>query len=511
MTMDALKDRRLSGILLHPSSLTGPGIGTVGAGATRFVDWLADAGQSVWQILPLVAVDEGGSPYNGLSAFAANPLLIDPDGLVAEGLLEREDLEVGRPADGGRIDFAVVVRWKERIHAAAFAAFRDGAAPSLRPGFEQFRRRHRGWLDSYALFRVLRRHHGGAAWTQWEPKVRDRDPDTIAGLREELEEEISREAFQQFLFERQWQPLREHARRRGVSIVGDIPIFVAHDSADVWSNRSLFELDPEGNPTVVSGVPPDYFSETGQRWGNPLYRWDRMQSDGYRWWIERFRRTLEWVDIARVDHFRGFQAHWEVPAQEETALHGRWVEGPGRGFFDALQLELGELPVIAEDLGLITEEVEQLRDELHLPGMRVLQFAFDGSTDNPHLPENYVANAVAYTGTHDNDTIAGWWRTASEEERARVTPRIASIAGAIHWRLMTLVANSGANLAIFPVQDLLGLDSGSRMNTPGTAADNWSWRFDDEDVLDDATRTQLREMTRASGRIAPDRVAQDTP
>jgi 4-alpha-glucanotransferase len=511
VTVGSLRDRRASGILLHPSSLPGPGIGTIGAGATRFVDWLADAGQSAWQILPLVAVDEGGSPYNGLSAFAANPLLIDPQGLVAEGLLQRRDLEQGAPRSSGRIDFAEVARWKERIHGIAFEAFREGAAPGLREGFTHFRRRNAGWLDSYSLFRVLRRQHGGAAWTEWEPAIRDRDPAALAALRAELDEPIAREAFQQFLFERQWQPLREHARRRGISIIGDVPIFVAHDSADVWANRSLFQLDAEGNPTVVSGVPPDYFSETGQRWGNPLYRWDRLEHDGYRWWVERFRRTLEWVDIVRIDHFRGFQAYWEVPADEETALNGRWVEGPGRAFFDALQRELGQLPVIAEDLGLITREVEQLRDDLELPGMRVLQFAFDGSADNPHLPENYVANSVAYTGTHDNDTISGWWRAASREERARVEPRIRAFHGAVHWRLMELVAHSGANLAIFPAQDLLGLDSGARMNTPGTAADNWSWRLDDAGDLDTATLAQLREMTRASVRIAHDRVAQHTP
>jgi 4-alpha-glucanotransferase len=509
MTVGPLEGRRASGILLHPTSLPGGSIGTLGRAAFRFVDWLADAGQSAWQILPLVAVDEGGSPYNGLSAFAGNPLLIDPEWLRAEGLLRGPD--PAEPEGGGRVHFEAVSRWKAEAHARAYAAFRAGAAPALEGAFAAFRDRHAAWLEDFTLFSVLRRRHHGKAWTDWDPALRERDTATLAALRGELEEELSAEAFQQFVFERQWQALHEHAKRRGITIIGDVPIFVAHDSADVWVNQDLFELDEGGNPTVVSGVPPDYFSETGQRWGNPLYRWDRLARDGYRWWVERFRRTLELVDVVRIDHFRGFQAYWEVPADEETALNGRWVPGPGRALFDALAEELGEIPVIAEDLGLITPEVERLRDDLGYPGMRVLQFAFDGSADNPHLPSNYTPNSVAYTGTHDNDTAVGWWNSATEEERSRVSALLGGQPGELHWRLMQLVAGSGANLAIIPAQDLLGLGSGSRMNTPGTSADNWSWRLRSADDLDHGIGDRLRDLTRETGRLVTPRAAQDTP
>jgi 4-alpha-glucanotransferase len=510
VTVGPLGDLRASGILLHPSSLPGPGIGSLGREAIRFVDWLAEAGQSAWQILPLVAVDEGGSPYNGLSAFAGNPLLIDPAGLVQEGLLEQGEVESLGSA-GDRVDFPAVARRRREILSRAHAAFRGGAAPMLEDAFAGFLTRNSYWLDDYALFRVLRSRYEGAPWTRWDPRVRDREPQALERLRSELAVEVEGEYFQQFLFERQWQVVHEHARRRGISIIGDVPIFVAHDSADVWANRELFELDDVGNPTVVAGVPPDYFSATGQRWGNPLYRWRASARTDHRWWAQRFRRTLEQVDIVRIDHFRGFEAYWEVPAGEETAMNGRWVPGPGRDLFDSLARSLGPLPVIAEDLGLITPEVEELRDALGFPGMRVVQFGFDGSSDNPHLPENYVLNAVAYTGTHDNDTVVGWWDGLSAEERALVAPRIAADSGAVNWRLMRLVARSGANLAIFPAQDLLGLGCEARMNTPGTTAGNWSWRLTRLEDLDRKTLERLREITRESGRLRADPVAQDTP
>jgi 4-alpha-glucanotransferase len=511
VTAPSFLDRRSAGILLHPSSLPGPGIGTVGTEALAFIDVLAEAGQSAWQILPLVAVDEGGSPYNGLSAFAANPLLIDLRQLVLDRLLGEEDAVGYREQPGGRIDYPRVSRWKQELLGRASRAFRSGAAPHLERPFGEFCRTHASWLDEFSLFMALRNRYSGGPWTAWDPPARDREPAALDALRQELREEMQFHRFQQFIFERQWQVLREHARRRGVAIIGDLPIFVAHDSADVWANRELFELDERGEPAVVSGVPPDYFSETGQRWGNPLYRWDVLLDTDYDWWTRRFQRTLQTVDVVRIDHFRGFEAYWEVPGDEETALNGRWVPGPGREFFEHLAQKLGPLPVIAEDLGLITHEVEELRDALGFPGMRVLQFAFDGDENNPHLPENHAENSVVYTGTHDNDTVRGWWDGASPSERAHILRRIPAETSDIHWQLIALVAASRARLAIFPAQDLLGLGNEARMNTPGTAADNWSWRFDGFGDSGREALARLREVTRETGRLAPAVGAQGTP
>jgi len=508
----ALLERRASGILLHPTALPGPGIGTIGREAGAFIELLSEAGQAAWQLLPLVAVDEGGSPYNGLSAFAANPILLDLELLVADGLLEPEALRDFEEDSTDHIDYPRVTRWKQEQLWRAYGAFADGAAQILKDSYLAFCRSQSFWLNDYAIFRALRDRNQGDPWTEWKPAERDRQPGELARVAAELSSEIEGHKFHQFLFQRQWQALREHARKRGVMIIGDIPIFVAHDSADVWANRKLFELDGRGEPTVVSGVPPDYFSETGQRWGNPLYRWDVLREMDYLWWVQRFRRTLELVDVARIDHFRGFQAYWEVPADEETALNGRWVPGPGRAFFDRLRQDLGELPLIAEDLGMITEEVEELRKQLGFPGMRVLQFAFGDDSKNPHLPENHLENAVAYTGTHDNDTIIGWWNELSAEDRSEVTSRLANgTSGDVHWQLMALVARSDARLAIFPAQDLLGLGSEARMNTPGTAAENWSWRLSDLGRIDREIVTRLRDLTRQTGRLDVGDAARETP
>ena len=501
MPEPAVTARRESGILLHATSLPDPGVGGLGDEALRFIDWLRAAGQLLWQVLPLVPVGEGGSPYNGLSAMAGNPLLLSPARLVEEGLLEDDEVPCppGLPEAG--VDFAEVARWKERLLRRAYGAYRAGWAPALRRDFAAHRERHAAWLDDYALFRALREQHGGASWTEWDPALRRRDPAALARAAGELDEEVERHAFGQFLFDRQWLAVRAHAGAAGIRIVGDVPIFVAHDSADVWAHPELFQLDREGRPTTVSGVPPDYFSATGQRWGNPLYRWDAMEADGYRWWTERFRRTLEMVDVVRIDHFRGFESYWSIPASEETALNGRWEPGPGVRLFAAVERELGPLPLIAEDLGIITPEVDTLREELGLPGMRVLQFAFAGSDpQNPHLPANYPRLAVAYTGTHDNDTAAGWYGAATDEERAGVEGLAASFPGEeMHWRMIELVLRSEAAVAVIPLQDVLGLGSEARMNTPGTVDGNWAWRFRPGDLTPELA-ARLLEVTRATGR-----------
>ncbi|HEX5727233.1 MAG TPA: 4-alpha-glucanotransferase [Longimicrobiaceae bacterium] len=488
--------RRASGILLHPTSLPGPGIGGVGEEAHRFVDWLRAAGQSLWQVLPLVPPDESGSPYNGLSAMAGNTLLLSPALLADDGLLEADEVPCPDGLPGDCLELREVARWKDRLLRRAHGAYRAGWAPALRRAFAGYRDAQGDWLRDYALFRALREHHGGAPWTEWDAPLRRRDPAALARAAADLEDEVERHAFGQFLFDRQWGALRAYARAAGVRLMGDVPIFVAHDSADVWAHPELFELDGDGRPTVVSGVPPDYFSATGQRWGNPLYRWDEMARTGYRWWTERFRRTLEHVDLARIDHFRGFEAYWEVPAEEPTALRGEWRPGPGEALFAAVERELGPLPLVAEDLGIITPEVEALREALGFPGMRVLQFGYgDADPASPHRPENHPRNAVAYTGTHDNDTALGWWRTAPEAARAA----LGGDGGDVHWRMIERALASPAAVAILPLQDVLGLGSEARMNTPGTVEGNWEWRFREGDLTPELAG-RLRELTRASGR-----------
>jgi 4-alpha-glucanotransferase len=496
---------RASGILLHVTSLPGPGVGDFGEQAHRWLEWLAAAGQHVWQILPLVPIDAGGSPYNGLSAMAGNHALIAPQGLVADGLLPEAAVEPPQfPA--GRVDYAGLLAWKDRLLREAFDRFRGGAAPQLRAGLARFRERHQDWLEDYALFRAVREAHQAAAWTEWELPIRLREPRALEQWRARLADRLDDHVFRQFLFERQWQALHRRAGELGIRIIGDIPIFVAHDSSDVWAHRELFWLDERGHPTVVAGVPPDYFSVTGQRWGNPLYRWDRLAQRGYRWWTRRFRRIFEQVDIARVDHFRGFEAYWQIPADEPTAVNGHWVPGPGLSVFAAVEAALGRLPIIAEDLGLITPEVEELRQRLGFPGMRVLQFAFDLDPRNPHLPRNYPPDCVAYTGTHDNPPVVEWWSAAEAVVREQVEQLGVTEGGEIHWDLMRLVLESPAELAVLPLQDVLGLGSEARMNTPGTTEGNWLWRAD-AGALTPAVQQQLRDLCRRCSRLPPARAA----
>ncbi len=467
---------RTSGILLHPTSLPGPnGIGELGPEALRFADWLNSAGQRLWQVLPLGPTGYGESPYQLFSAFAGNPLLIHLDS------------DSGRDFCGRSVDFEAVIPDKQaRLHAA-FARFEPGSE------FEAFVREEDWWLDPFSRFMALKDQHHGAPWTEWD---RSAVP-SPAG--------VAYHRFLQFEFFRQWSAVRRYCSARGIRIMGDVPIYVAHDSADVWSEPELFRLDSAGRPAYVAGVPPDYFSATGQLWGNPLYRWDRMAADGYRWWIRRMGAAFRMFDLVRMDHFRGFEAYWEVPASEPTAIRGRWVKGPGSGLFRALESALGPLPIVAENLGVITPEVEAIRREFLLPGMAVLQFAFGKDPQAPSFrPHNYPRDVMAYSGTHDNDTVMGWWtseggdstRSAADvrEEKARARAYLDTDGSEMNWTMIRTLMASVAGTVVFPVQDVLGLGSEARMNTPSVPSGNWRWRVQ-HNALTPQLAHRLREMT----------------
>ncbi len=475
---------RAAGVLLHPTSLPGPhGVGELGPEALRWLDLLAAAGQRVWQVLPLGPTGYGDSPYQSFSTFAGNPYLIDVGALAAEGLLDDDDLDALRELPSARVDFgALYARKLPLLRRAADAFLAAGGAGE--PGFAAFARRASAWLDDFALFMALKEASGGAPWTAWERPLRLREPAALADAAERLADEVARQRVWQWWFHRQWTSVKARAAEVGVRVLGDVPIFVALDSADVWANPELFHLGEDGRPTVVAGVPPDYFSATGQRWGNPLYRWDVVRERGYAWWVARLRHALDQADLVRIDHFRGFAAYWEIPASEPTAVRGRWVEGPGADLFEALRRELGGLPVVAEDLGVITPDVERLRDGFGLPGMKVLQFAFAGGADDPYLPHNYDRRCVVYTGTHDNDTTRGWYAAAPEAERDHVRRYLGRPAEEVVDGLVRLAYASVADLAVVPLQDHLGLGPEARMNTPGREHGNWSWRFAWEDVPD---------------------------
>lgn len=502
---------RASGILLHPTSLPGPfGIGDLGDDAYRFVDFLAGAGQHLWQMLPLGPTGYGDSPYQCLSAFGGNPMLISPARLVAEGLLDADSLADIPPFPRDRVDFGAVGSFKSSLLRQSFDIFRERAGTDLRSEFASFCHCNVSWLDDLALFMALKQAHGLASFENWEDGIRKHQAKTVAEWKSKLKQEVAFQQYQQFIFFRQWSALREYCAERAVKLIGDIPIFVALDSASVWAHPEMFFLDDGRRPTLVAGVPPDYFSKTGQLWNNPLYRWDVMARDGYAWWVERFRATLAFVDIVRLDHFRGFAKYWEIPAGNETAEHGRWADGPGADLFEKLSAELGEVPIIAEDLGTITPDVIELRERLGYPGMRVLQFAFiSGNSDDVHLPHNYPSNCVVYTGTHDNNTTLGWFRgeaavtTLSEETRRLERERVLKYTGTggeqINWDLIRLAFMSVADTAIIPLQDILGLGGDSRMNTPGTADCNWSWRFEDGMLTSDL-KAKLADLTVVYGR-----------
>jgi 4-alpha-glucanotransferase len=507
---------RLAGILLHPTSLPGRfGIGELGPETTAFLDFLAETGQRLWQVLPLGPTGYGDSPYQCFSAFAGNPLLVSIDLLREQGLVGAADLARAPSFPEREVDFGAVIEWKRPLLARAHAAFEKKATASRAEAFEAFRREAAAWLPEFALFMALKRANGGAAWHTWDRDLVGREPGALEKARRELAREAREVEFEQWLFFEQWGAVRDQAGARGIRIMGDIPIFVAHDSADVWSHPEIFHLAADGRPALQAGVPPDYFSATGQLWGNPLYRWDALARSGYAWWIDRFRAVLGVVDVVRLDHFRGFEAYWEVPGDAPTAVDGRWVKGPGEAFFDALQAALGRLPIVAEDLGVITPEVEALRDRYGFPGMAILQFAFGSDAHaNDFLPHSYPRNKAVYTGTHDNDTVVGWWssgvgdttRTQAEvdKEHERALAYVGGDGSLIHWDFIRALFVSAADTAVVPLQDVLGEGSRSRMNLPGRAGGNWRWRLA-AGALTAEVRRRLRLVTEVSGRTLPRR------
>jgi 4-alpha-glucanotransferase len=502
--------KRASGVLLHPTSLPGPyGIGDIGPEAHHWVNFLASTGSSLWQILPLGPTGYGDSPYQCFSAFAGNPFLISPEFLLAEDLLHPDDVTEPSGFVVERVDFGELIPYKLGILDQAFIRFEKSASRKMHKDFDSFKAEEAYWLDDFALFMTIKEHFGGGPWVDWPEAFRQRDPKTLIAFQKDRVVDIERHSFRQFLFFRQWRRLLEYAHEQGIQIIGDIPIFVAHDSADVWANPDLFYLDEEGKPTVIAGVPPDYFSPTGQLWGNPLYRWDVHAADGYSWWIARFKSVLSMVDIVRLDHFRGFSGYWEIPGTAETAIDGQWVPGPGSEFLRRIKDALGELPIIAEDLGVITADVVEMRERFELPGMKILVFAFDADASNPFLPHNYTSDCVVYTGTHDNDTTLGWYQRVEEKERDFARRYLARSGDDISWDLIRTAWSSVAVFAIAPMQDFLGLDNQARMNYPSTLGGNWVWRMTPEALSEDL-RARLAEINLVYGRSALKQIEGDS-
>ncbi len=523
-----MKFERSSGVLLHPSSHPGKfGIGDLGESSYFFIDFLEKAEQSLWQVLPLNPTSFGDSPYQSFSTFAGNSLFISPEKLLKSNLLKKEDMDSIPDFPTDSVDYGPVISYKTKLYRTAYENFLNSEDSQLKKEFASFQAKNQYWLGDYTLFAALKDYfiaerkyeyetkeiksfyketaaflspnlqkdyYYGAVWSSWPEKLKKREPAEIAKWKQKLKKETGYYAFLQFEFFRQWNQLKEYAHERNIKIVGDIPIFVAFDSADVWANPALFQLNEKGYPLCVAGVPPDYFSEKGQLWGNPLYLWENHKKENYAWWISRIQNTLATVDILRIDHFRGFESYWSIPFGDEDATGGQWVKGPGRELFESIRDKLGELPIIAEDLGIITEEVSDLRLSLGFSGMKVLQFAFDDSENNQHLPHNYDKNTVVYTGTHDNDTTYGWYRKTSEQEKD-LFRRYMNVDGTEpHWDLIRLASASAADLAVFPLQDILGLDSAARMNTPSVAAGNWKFRYESEALTSDKAE-HLRYLT----------------
>ncbi len=496
--------QRLSGILLHPTSLPSRfGVGDLGPSAYAFVDFLKKSGQSLWQVLPLGHISFGNSPYMCFSAFGGNPYLISPQKLVDDGYLDPSDIDQLPDFSSNHVDYGMVIDYKLNLIKKAFAKCKQRAHPD---DYYRFCEDHAFWLEDYALFVALKEVHDLKPWTTWEKGATQRDPESLVRWREKLSDDIDYWKFAQYLFFKQWNELKQYCADNAISIIGDIPVYVAHDSAEVWANPDLFFLDDTGNPLVVSGVPPDYFSATGQRWGNPIYRWEKMEHRGFLWWIDRFRINFEMVDMVRLDHFRGFEAYWEISAHEPTAENGRWVKGPGRNLFDAVRDALGDVRMIAEDLGVITPEVDALRDALGYPGMRILQMAF--GTDpkaSEYRPHNHIHNCAVYTASHDHNTTVGWFTAEPgsqstqsveeiEAERTLIKKYLDTDGSAIHWDMIRLAMSSVARICVVPMQDLLGLGTDARMNLPGTSGGNWEWRFT-ADMLSSDIEQKLRELT----------------
>ncbi len=497
--------RRRSGILLHVTSLPSPyGIGDFGPGAYAFVDFLSESGQSLWQILPLNPSHTGtiNSPYDGFSAFAGNPLLISPEALVKDGYLDRSDIRDHPPFSDRSVHYRAVSEYKQSVLEKAFEKNRDNL--ECNDDFLRFRKEHAHWLEDFTLYVALKRHFKGKKWSAWPGKEKRRGPELENHWRNTLGSLILRETFLQFLFYRQWASLKRYCNDRNIQIIGDIPIYVNFDSCDVWSRQDIFKLDRRGQPLAVAGVPPDYFSATGQLWGNPVYDWNRLKEKGYEWWIARLDHNFRLFDITRIDHFRGFVGYWEVSYEEKTALKGKWVEAPARDFFTMLQRHFTSLPIIAEDLGVITPDVREVMNEFGFPGMKLLLFAFEeDNPSHPYLPHNYTENCIVYTGTHDNNTSVGWFRNDAGEEARK---RIASYTGKrvtsanIHSELMRLAMSSVAHTAIFPMQDILGLGAGARMNNPSTKRGNWKWRLESR-LVTSSLAGDMRELTKRYGRL----------
>ena len=491
---------RSSGILLHPTSLPGPyGIGDIGPASYQWIDFLASSGCSLWQVLPLGPTGYGDSPYQCFSAFAGNPLLISPELLINEDLLSSNDLVEKPNSLNDKVDFGTVIPYKHGILDRSYNQFQQKRHTDLVNEFIDFKSKENYWLEEFSLFMAIKESFGGGPWIDWPDAYRKRDPKTLKSFIDQNHVAIERHAYRQFIFFRQWKSLHDYAIENNIMIIGDIPIFVAHDSADVWSHPELFHLDKDGNPTFVAGVPPDYFSPTGQLWGNPLYRWEKHASDDYSWWKYRFRSVLSFVDYVRLDHFRGFAGYWEIPAGEKTAINGRWVRGPGKDFFSHIEKDLGDLSILAEDLGVITQDVEELRKDFTLPGMKVLVFAFDSDGSNVFLPHNHLRDNIVYTGTHDNDTVLGWYKRVSESERDFARKYLGCSGLDISWDLIRAAWSSVGVFALAPMQDFLRLDNEARMNYPSTLGGNWVWRIP-QGALTEQLRLRIEELNRLYAR-----------
>ncbi|MBE9046890.1 4-alpha-glucanotransferase [Pleurocapsales cyanobacterium LEGE 10410] len=499
-------DYRASGVLLHPTSLPSRfGIGDLGENAYQFVDFLAKGDQQIWQILPIGPTGYGNSPYLSYSALAGNPLLISPAILQQQGLLTEEDLQHLPEFPQDRVDFDRVIATKFPLLRRASDRFKEQGLETADDEYRRFCNSQNDWLSDYALFMSLKDRHNGSSWNQWEKDIATRQPEAMAKWAKELTDEIFFHKFVQYQFFNQWKNLKKYANQKGIKLFGDIPIYVAHDSVDVWAHKNIFRLDEEtGEAALMAGVPPDYFSATGQLWGNPVYNWEELKRTNFKWWLRRVEAILEDVDIVRIDHFRGFQAYWAVPEGETTAMNGTWLNAPGDEFFQLLRQDLGELPIVAEDLGVITPEVEALRDKYGFPGMKILQFAFDSDRDNGFLPYNYSPNCIVYTGTHDNNTSVGWFYERSPEAQSRVVDYLGCLCeDGIHWALIRLALGSVGNTVVLPFQDILGLGTDAKMNTPSQAEGNWAWRCRAE-AFNEELSGRLKYLTYLYGRTPQD-------